>query len=564
MADLLAHAYHITVGPPAPDAVPADRQTFYKWLVPVLASRRRCKLAARNINVTNEEMKSNPAIIQRSLNDDSLDDDGKKSVVVIDLAENPYHLIRDIFLYHVADVAQRWIDSRPKQTVVMLLPGGGLPPPASLFWYPMLEGADTQRLLVVANDGTIWPEAQSSMVSKLDYVRQRNRSKKSLIEQLEMRIVRKPGHYDFGSSDEAHCTRYFFETEQAEQEIGELIVEWVEHTLRPRLSEGEPLTLVSHGKQSASFHDAVAGAATALGCAFRKLNDDGSLPDPIELSGWVAPIFNVVNTGGIYQRVLRALSIFGASVTQDVLAVMVMGEKIPVEPEARVRLSSLCGPYNREKVEREKCVQCQLGLPHTPARIETQIGIRAFDMWSILLEAGWGREQFGAPPRQQYAHLPDLGRVFSRHGNYFAYKVHYLLKNLGADREVAFVCPEEANVEQLVTCLGVLLQNRQVAVRVPPAVIRGRNWNQEAARRRNEGWHRQLRHLHNQHFSKTVIIDEIAGSKLTAEGLVRLLRSFDLEPFAFVPIIDFSPGRPLQGVPTYPLYRIPYPRGEHG
>jgi hypothetical protein len=103
-----------------------------------------------------------------------------------------------------------------------------------------------------------------------------------------------------------------------------------------------------------------------------------------------------------------------------------------------------------------------------------------------------------------------------------------------------------------------------VTVRVPPTIIRRRNLTHEITSHGGEEWHRQLRHLRSQHFPRAVIIDELAGSKATADGLARLLRSFDLEPFAYVPIIDFSPARPLPGVPTYPLYRIPYPRSEHG
>ena len=255
------------------------------------------------------------------------------------------------------------------------------------------------------------------------------------------------------------------------------------------------------------------------------------------------------------------LQALGAKVTPEALTVMVTGGDLSLEADG-IRLRALCGPYSRGRVSRDNCVQCSLNLPYTPAKREEQIGIRAFDMWEICFESGWGKEQFGAPLKQRYLHLPDLRQVFSKHGNWIAYKVYYLLKTLGADGELAFVCPAEANVEELVLRLGILLQNRQVTIRVPPTVIRGRNWAREVSQREDQDWHRQLRHLKRQHFSTVVIIDEIAGRKTTADGLVRLLRSFKIEPFAYVPIIDFSPDRPLRGVPTYPLYRIPNPRGD--
>jgi len=506
-------------------------------------------------------MKSNPAIIRRLLDDDLPIGGDQPSVILIDLAVNAYHLIRDIFLFHVMDTAQRWLASRPKQTVIIMLPGAGLPASASIFWDPLREAnVDySDRLIVIANDGSTLPERAEQLITRTEYVRQRNKSAKTLTEQLLLRVICKPGHYDIGSPQDPHCARYFFETEQAEQEIGEIVVNWVENTLRPTLPPGESLTLVSQAKLSVSLHEAVAGAATSLGCSFLKLDDDGTLPYPAVVSGWVAPIFHTVSSGSTFKHAIDQLAAADASITPEALAVMNTGGDLSVQ-ERGVRLRVLCGPYNRERVRRGDCAQCRLNLPHTPANGEAQIGIRAFDMWNMLFEVDWGKEQFGAPAKQRYTHLPDMGQIFSKHGNWIAYKVHYLLKTLGADGDIAFVCPEEANVEELVLHLGILLQNRQVTVRVPPSVIRGSNWRREVSQRVSEDWHRQLRHLGNQRFPSVVIVDEIAGRKTTAEGIARLLRSFGLEPFAYVPIIDFSPDRPLKGVATYPLYRISNPR----
>jgi hypothetical protein len=571
MAELTAYARYVTVGRPAPDQVPPDRLSFYRWLVLALSSRTRCRVKAKDLYVTTGEMKTNPAIIRTVLDDDISEGDDQASVMLIDLAVNPYHLFRDIFLFHVMDTAQRWLASRSRQIVIILLPGPGLPPPASMFWSALRDPVTTrnsERLLVIANDGTMWPDRTARQVTSSEYVRQRNKSTKPLTEQLELRVISKPGHYSLGTPEDPHCARYFFETEQAEHEIGELVIDWVENTLRPALPPGERLTLVSQAKQSESFHDAIAGAATSLGCSFMKLDDafleidnPGEMAFPAWGPGWVAPVFHAVNSGATFRAVVGRLRSLGAKVTTEALTVMVTGGELSVDADG-VRLRALCGPYSRGRVSQDNCVQCSLNLPHTPAKREEQIGIRAFDMWEICFESGWGKEQFGAPPKQRYPHLPDLGQVFSRHGNWIAYKVYYLLKTLGADGELAFVCPAEANVEELVLHLGILLQNHQVTIRVPPPVIRGRNWAREVSQREDEDWHRQLRHLKRQHFPTAVIIDEIAGSKTTAEGLVRLLRSFDLEPFAYIPIIDFSPDRPLRGVPTYPLYRIPNPRGD--
>jgi hypothetical protein len=153
-----------------------------------------------------------------------------------------------------------------------------------------------------------------------------------------------------------------------------------------------------------------------------------------------------------------------------------------------------------------------------------------------------------------------MAEIFDKHGGYIAYKVHQLLKMLGADDEVAFVCPAEANVEKLVTHLGILLQNRQVTVSVPPRLLRRAEVRRALDGSHDEDWHRQLRHLKSQRFANVVLIDETAGDGTTVKGMVRLLRVFDLRPLAFVPVIDFVPGRKLDGVRIHPLYQIPNPR----
>jgi hypothetical protein len=562
MPGLTAYAHYVLVGRPGANQVPPDRVAFYQWLLPTIFSANRCRVVPKDIYITTNEMKTNPRVIRRLLEHDPPDEDGRASAVLVDLAENAYYLIRDIFLFHVMDMAQRWLASRPKLTVIILLPGAGLPSPASMFWMPLAESPAREyagRLIVITNDAVTWPSESNYLIPRTEYVRRRNHPTRSLIEQLELRMIRKPGHYALGSRDDPYCARYFFETEQAEHEIGELVIDWVQNVLRPSIPPGAELTLVSQAKQSETFHDAIAGAATSLDCSFRKISDPEMLASHDLGSGWVAPIFHAVNSGATYRRIVSGLQAVGANVTSEALTIMLTGHDKPPDVNG-VHLRSLCVPRNRERVVRTRCDQCRLNLPHTPVMDEEQMGIRAFDMWAIFFDCDWGREQFGAPKKQLYPHLPDMRDIFSKHGNWIAYKVQSLLKALGSDEEVAFVCPEEANIEELTLHLGILMQNRQVTVRVPPAVIRGQHWKREVIRRHEEDWQRQLRHLRAQRLRSVVIIDEFAGSKATADGLARLLRFFEVEPFAYVPIIDFSPDLSIRGLPTYPLYRLPNPR----
>jgi hypothetical protein len=431
-----------------------------------------------------------------------------------------------------------------------------------MFWdnFPRNEDANFGgRLTVIANDGTMWPRDAKRSFTAAEYLAARRHDREWLLAQLELRIVRRLGHFRPSRSRPDHCARYFYDAEQAVDEIGELIVDWVKNTLQPALPPGEPVTLLSHGRESELFHDAVAGAATVLNMPLLPVREPNELQSLLEgETNWVAPIFNVVHTGETFTGVVDWLSGHGHRVAPNALAVIVSDTGARTRVNGTV-LDRLSGPHQRNRVPQGECPQCQLKLPHTPARAEKQLGIRAFDMWEMFLEAGWTPETFGAGPRHRYRSVPDMRAIFKRHGTWIAYKVQWVLRQLGAGDETAFVCPDEENVKVLAEHLAILLQDRQVTVRLPPRVIRSDRWQAELQRRTNEEWYRQLTHLREQRFRKIILIDETAGEKTTARGMLRVLQQFELEPLAYFPIVDFSPDVAIP-VRTIPMYQVRNPR----
>jgi hypothetical protein len=544
--------------------VPDERVVFYKWLAAATLGRRNCTVRSEDFYVAPEEMERAPNIVQR-LHHEIPDSGDQRSAIIIDISLNSFHLISDEFLWNIGDITHRWLDSRPKQHVVILLPGVGLPGRASLFWNKLSRDTPDRfsgRLTIIVNDGTIWPDNPRQRPTKEEYAKKNSRDREWLKDQLESRIIRRLGHYRFDGRDGDHCARYFFDARHAVHEVGELIVDWVRTSLQSGPLAGKPMTLLSHGKRSDWFHDAVAGAAARLGTEFVSVSDDGTLPDAdgLNLSGAVVPVFNIVHSGETFAHVVEWLTAAGVQVSPLALTVIVSDDNVRSEANG-TRLNWLSGPQIRDRKPRSECVQCQLELPFTPTDEEPTVGIRAIDMWTMFQEVEWREETFGAEPGHLYKSLPDMGELFKQHGNWIAYKVHQLLLMLGAHEEVAFICPDESHIAVLVEHLGILLQNRQVTVRVPRNIIKPRTRRTETAKQRDGRWRRQLEHLAKQHFRQILIIDETAGSKATANALVRILREFELQPLAFVPIIDFSPDIRIPGVQTYPLYILPNHRG---
>jgi hypothetical protein len=201
-------------------------------------------------------------------------------------------------------------------------------------------------------------------------------------------------------------------------------------------------------------------------------------------------------------------------------------------------------------------------LPRTDPKVEAQIGIRSVDMWRIFLRCRWNQEKFG--PRNRRAllsYMPDMGDVFDNYGDWIAYKVGEILKGLDVQQDVVLVSPEEPNIERLITSIGVLMQNRQVAVQIPRSVLNSTNLDRSLRGAEDKAWHRQLRHLGQRGYENVVMIDEFTISYATARSMVRLLQrsEFGIEPRAYIPIVDFSVDDGMDSPPTYPLYHIPHP-----
>src|ERR1700724_1610315 len=133
MASTPSHARLISVGRSAHGGVREERGFFYKWLAATTLGRRSCAVRSEDFYVAPEEMEKTPEIVQR-LHREIPDSGDQRSVLILHLSLNSFHLISDEFLLNVGDITRRWLDSRPEQHVVILLPGVGLPGRASLFW----------------------------------------------------------------------------------------------------------------------------------------------------------------------------------------------------------------------------------------------------------------------------------------------------------------------------------------------------------------------------------------------------------------------------------------------
>lgn len=566
MTEPIVAPFYVKVSQISSESVPQRRKDTYTWLAPKLLEGRPWSMrdVRDGIYLTAEQMRLSPSAIQNLVRPPA-EASRRECLIVVDLADNPYHLLREIFLYHVADMVLRWLRQYERCRVVVLLPL--MPPRSSLFW-EISRGARSDsrgkgsRLTVLANDGNA-RYAALDPANLHHYRKMQMPSDDDLRKQLRSRIVRKRGHYAFPSERGVHCSRGFFETGAADRQVGDLVVQWAEEKLRPNVPDGR-LTLVSHGRHAQPFHQAVAGAAAAVGAKFAELNlDIGLRADQVD--GTIAVVLNVVHTGNSYKQIISKLRGQGFDIAPEALTVMAVDEEFDYE-DLRPRLVPLISDLPRNKVPTDECEQCAIGLPHTDLDVDEPVGIRAFDMWHILQDSPFCPEPYGPDSRVRppLSLVPDMDNIFARHGAWIAHKIGLLLEKLGIDSDVVFLSPAERIIDSLTARLGEIRQNRQIAIQIPRPVLEAESMTAAVRAHRDREWHRQLRHLGERDEQNIVLLDEFVRSYSTARSMVKLLR---LQEFSetgmrvrvYIPIIDFSNGGESPIMKTYPLYRLPLP-----
>jgi hypothetical protein len=569
MPDFRVFPYYIRVSRPIPESVPNERYDLYTWLARKLSGRQHVRIERRrdSVYLTSEQMRKDSPKDIWGLLGDAPDPAGRPSLVILDIATNSYNLFRQGFLQTIGEISLRWLQGNAQRRILILIPA--LPPKSSIFWHrDMTDAGDTElssRLTVLANDGTSGSNwlgtADRHHYRSLQLASQGDLSTSDLRKRLEARIVRKIGHYSLTLGGNPHCARYFYDIDAAKQEIGDLIIKWAEENIRPTVSDGR-FTLVSHGKNSPKFHEAVAGAALALDCPMVPLEQ----PEPPygleRIDGAAALVLNVVHTGGTFQQISNHLREQRVTLAPEALTVLKTDPRLSIEGDYPA-LYSLCDSFPRQKISQAECHQCLIHLGHTSPD-EDQVTFRSIDMWDMLIKYEWKQEKFG--PRSQrrlLSYLPDMGRIFDTYGSWIAHKIGRLLERIDLPSDVVFVCPKEEHIERLVTQLGILRQNRQVTVQIPRPVLDSTNLDRTLPKTEDEEWHRQLRHLKGRENDNVVIIDEFVLSYSTVRSMINILgrEEFQIKPRVYIPVIDFSVDGGIHGLETYPLYRLPHPRG---
>lgn len=133
MSDLAVQKIMVRRG--APEPVHENILDVYRWLGGRLAQEPVRLISPKHtIYVTSEEFHSRNFEIHRHLTGELPVGRGTR-YLILDLTGNPYNLLGESLLYHIAVIAQEWIASASRRVLAILVPKR--PPETSAFWIPL-------------------------------------------------------------------------------------------------------------------------------------------------------------------------------------------------------------------------------------------------------------------------------------------------------------------------------------------------------------------------------------------------------------------------------------------
>jgi len=565
------HAFWVLLGRAASQPVTDARKELYRWLGKQLRPGREVELrgSGESKSLTFEEVRTDAGSAARLLREDT--QPAADAVVIIDLSQTAYDLLREPFLLHVGQAAMEFAD-RPERTVILVLPGNA-PASGSLLWLA-LEGGEagpSGSLLVLDRTGAVESRgAETKLPAHFarNFGTRASRLDASVQDRFESKLLRRLGHFDLGALNRKAgkdlCSHHFFDASACIEELAVLL----DRQLSGAISKGgrPKWMLVSCGSRSGWTREAAMLAADLAGIDHGEWPRRPTKNPPKEFVGRnLALLFDVVRSGDSARLALEA-----ARRWQDVqvkLAYSAVGPNRAVRDlPGGLKLQPMA-KRSLERVPRDRCPQCELELPFSdPEPGQEQGPLRAFDLWSMLLDVDWLPEDYGPRNAERFKSSPDFESVFKRYGDFLAYRYELLLNDLD-DNELVVASPDEPAVGELMRRLSVRFDDRIVWIGIPREPVLecvredGAESNVKAllTKHAEETWARQLSNVRERK-EAVVMIDEFNGSGTTAQSMANLLKGAHVDVRGFLPVVDRRPSVDLGAIPIHPLYEIPRPR----
>lgn len=589
-------AESLRLGAAGPENVGSKRRELWKWLAQQLRPddpEIEDISPSRTLYVSSEDIRDDVAVVGEFVASTAVEYCRGDSVdlLILDVLGNDYQMLTETLMFHlVSSVVTLVLNSVATDACILV---SAFPPvESSVFWLPFVENrlalAEIGALIHVISgtgDHSVFdPGLESSQVpfrlSQSGRIKRGIKRRQELwsgisVNSVEQKTVRRLGHFKRPSSGPTMCSRYFFDSSLAVDDISSILVGRVRNAIS-RKKIGQPTAVAVHSPMSPWMEEVALIVATGLG---RHVKQVVSIQENLEfkasptvLAGEPTLLLtDLVFTGKSAQNAVDTLMAANAFVLPSIYSAMTGGLVHAITWNGtRYSIDSLIRVQPNVSPQ-ASCRQCNLGLPFTSIRREEYFAVPAYDFWEMADECDWIEERDTPSGSVKFQKTLDVKGIFDKYGDWLSLKIADRIRYLGFGDDVVIVCPDEIGSTTILGKLRVRFQNRMTAVTLPRTAI-DRSFailsGVEAGPGRNgllqndETWAHQLRHLARRR-SSVVLLDEFNASGRTARSMSHLMRLFDVDVRAYLVGLDRAPGSLSElGFPIFSLYEFSSPRLE--
>lgn len=387
---------------------------------------------------------------------------------------------------------------------------------------------------------------------------------------LERKMIRRLGHFHRVSDyHDPYCVRYFYDGKDCENEISELIVQYITEQFK---NDDAPLILY-HCEISDWLIKPICVAARSINSDcfhiddyLKNYNNHKSLKDKVPLI--IVPLVDTTET--LRQLVIKWEQICA---TEPMLLSILCTEGDLDRNGSRV-IEIDGGKHILHyfmKVERTKyidnCPLCKLRIPKSSLDHEDYLMITSYDMWDIADKAGWIPEPKQEIPGHRGKGLkwvPKFVELIHQNGSWVARKVVDRISfETGIDpstKLITIVCKDETPVNALANYLEVI--QGVTVISIPKKVMKEVSAKKadiqnivKKHRKKEELWCMQLESLSPR--QPMIIIEEYSVTGGTKLCLADIIMEYGYKPICHFTLMDFHMNlENIRKIPSYSLYEL--------
>lgn len=561
------------LGSPAAEPIAQEAEKFYLWVAEQFTGETHANtpLEGRTtIPIDGLTLEDQPEVILSMFQVTIEGWSALPDTVVVHVEDPAHGIVRGSLSFCLCLAISRLLESRAESpTFIILL--STLPPEGDVVRQAISPFIERQKATIVGDDGQVLAGSAGQLKTSTEqgYPLQLAKVRKDPLRLLELKMIRRLGHFQTQDAGKATCRRYYYDCSLCGAELSSLLCDEIE-----RIKDGtRPAVILYDSPISPWLETALRPIEVKLDVATISVDDflNPTAGFSVVDNESAVLVLPMVDSGNRLKVVLHRLQEKRPKLRLYLLSVLTTRTDDVMHKVRKLRSGSathdICYLLKVDQVvfRNGACPMCLLEIPTTqfPDR-ESYIMLTAYDMWDMAESAGWRAKEKDKPPwRGSMGSVPNFARMVEQNRAWVATKIRMALERTLSELPVdpVVICPKgEEGSRALSECLQSTLDF--TVINIPRDVINlfrngGRRkipwekWEKDSPR-----WYVQLASLSS---DQVIVMDEFNVSGNTRASLKRLIteRPFKKQVLCYFSICDFNPSASSQGdVSTGSLYEF--------